>query len=136
MPILGGDNAWLKRINHGLVSSYQWLNGEPALFLFPAGKERGGAFVLPLESAHQWVMSNGHPDLAHAIPVAMQAAKTMGLGADKSTIRRIVDVIIDGIPDLLRMPPKRPEPEQQGPAIGEAAIKIDGETVAEREINA
>lgn len=136
MPILG-DNAWLKRINHGLVSSYQWFNGEPAMFLYPAGKERGGAFVLPIDSAHQWVMSNGHPDLAHAIPVAMQAAKTMGLDTDKSTIRRIVDVIIDGIPDLLRMPPERPKTlDEPGVAIGEASIKLDGEVIHEREITA
>ena len=49
---------------------------------------------------------------------------------------RIVDAVIEGIPDLLRMPPEPPRQPKPSPVLGELAIKEGGRTISEREITA
>jgi len=140
MPItLGTDKAWrVRRVNGGLVTSYQWLNGEPCLFVYPEHARRGGSMAVPLDCAHQWAGSDGTPNLEHAIPTAIQGAWAMGLdGTSKHTVRAIVDAVVDGLPDLVAMPPSPPAADEpKKPVLGEATITVDGETVSEREITA
>ena len=135
MPVLlGGETAWRVRTNGEIVSSYQWMNGEPAMFLYRRGARVGAAFVLPLKNAYLWANNNGHPNLDHAIPSAETVAKVLGLSADRSSITRIIDVILDGLPDLVAMPPQRPIDTPKAPTVGEMAIKLDGQTIAEFEV--
>ena len=139
MPLhLGSEKAWrTRRLSGDLVASYEWLDGEPCLFLYPAGKQTGGAMAIPLAVAHAWAGSDGHPNLEHALPSAYQAAEAMGLDPTPQTIRQIVDAVVEGLPDLIEMPPMMTqETEISGPAIGEASIILDGETSHEREIRA
>lgn len=135
MPAILGNRAHLQRINRYFVSSYQWMNGEPCMFVWPRHREKGGAFALPLESAHLWAQSDGHPNLAHAIPTAVNALEMMGLSGTKDEIRALIDTILDGIPDLISMPPE-PSSDKPQPAGSELAIKCDGETVYETEVAA
>lgn len=138
MIALGTDSAWrVRQLSGGLIATYRWLDDEPCLFLHPAGQQRGGAMAVPLSSAHLWAHSNGHPDLSHAIPAAVRGAKTMGLCVTHATIRHIVDAVVDGLPDLLDMPPApASRTSEHAPVVGEASIQVDGETVLEREIRA
>lgn len=49
MPVLlGGEKAWKQRVSGDIVVSYQWVNGEPAMILFPKVKRLGlsGAYAL------------------------------------------------------------------------------------------
>ena len=139
MPVhLGGDKAWrVRRLSGGLIGSYEWLDGEPCFFLYPAGRKTGGAMAIPLAVAHAWAGSDGHPNLEHALPSAYQAAEAMGLDPTPQTLRKIIDAVVEGLPDLIEMPPMlAPETEINGPTIGEASIILDGETIHEREIRA
>lgn len=138
MITLGTDKAWrVRRLSGGLIASYQWLHDEPTLFIYPATRRRGGALAVPLASAWQWADSDGHPDLTHAIPTATDAARAMGLDPTPDTIRAIVDAVIDGLPDLVEMPPAPPSLDPlAGQALGDATIQVDGETIAEQEIRA
>jgi hypothetical protein len=136
MPVeLGGSKAWrVKPAKGGLVLSYQWLDKKPAMFVFRANKTReDGAFVLPLASAYLWAKPNGYPDLDHAIPTALAAAQQIGLGRDRWAVRAIIDAVLDGIPDLIAMPPE-PKWLNVAPNTGELTIKRDGEVVSERVI--
>ena len=138
MPVtLGGETAWRVRAIGEYIISYQWLDSEPCMFIRRRDQQRGGAFALPLHAAHQWAHSDGHPDLSHAIPTAVRALETMGSFPTKDSVRKLVDIVVDGIPDLLDMPQHLVKPrDKPAPAIGELITKIAGETVDERVVTA
>ena len=137
MILLGGETAWQVRRVGPMVLSYQWLDGKPAMFVYPESRPNGyGALCIPLASAHLWAKPDGYPDLNHAIPTAMKAAPTMGVVVSKPGIHMIVDAVIEGIPDLLRMPPEPPRQPKPSPVLGEVSIKEGGRTISEREITA
>lgn len=134
MPVLlGGDKSWKQRVVGDVVVTYQWVNQEPAMVLFPKfKKDNAGAFVLCLSAAHNYVHSDGYADVDYLIPQSLAAARVMRMDENISTIKRIADAIVDGIDDLLKMPP---EPvgmnEKKAEEIGEAIIKVDGKTILE-----
>lgn len=139
MPVMiGGDKAWKMRITGDIASSYQWVNGEPAMILFPAMPGLGsGAFVICLSTAWRYANSETGGPSAYLLHQSLLAAQVMGMYPDKFTLNRIVDVILDGLPDLVEMPP---EPvgmtAKQAEAVGELSIKVDGQTVREVEVTA
>jgi hypothetical protein len=131
MPVhIGGKDSYKQRITGDIVSSYQWVNGEPAMILWPkVPKLGGGAYVICLSSAFKYA------DINYLVVQAAIAAQFMGMDTSSFTTRRIADVILDGLEDLVRMPMERPGVnEQQLESIGEATIKVDGQVIAEREI--
>ncbi len=142
MPlVIGGEKAWRVRRSGDIGISYHWVNDEPAMILFPA-KRSGpttGAFVICMSAAWQYANSDGHPNLAYMVPTAAKAAKQMGFtSTDTFAVKAIIDAIIDGIPDLLDMPPDPPTyvDEAVKQNVGDLTIKVDGEEVAQKEIPA
>ena len=134
---LGGDRTWgQQRVKGDIVCSFQWLQAgkkEPqaCMVLFPATiKLDGGAYAIPQENAYEYVASDGNPT-PHLMVAAFNAAQSMGFYADQSTVFRIVDIIADGLPDLIRMPSDQPVSlDIKAPAIGiEATAKVNGITV-------
>ena len=137
MILIGGEKAWRVRQHKWLGMSYQWLDGEPALFLYPLTKLRGtrpGAFVLPLASAWKYVNSNGHPNVQYIVEQAGKAADVMQIVLSPMTLRVIIDAIADGLPELLAMPPEPPWAAPQQEPVGELSVKVDGQTVLEQEV--
>lgn len=131
MPVhLGGKDSFKQRITGDIVSSYQWVNGEAAMILWPKiPKAHGGAYVICLSSAFKYA------DVNYLVQQATVAAKFMGMDDSKFTRQRIAGVIIDGLEDLVRMPPERPGVnEQQLETIGEASIKVDGQTIMQQDL--
>ena len=61
----------------------------------------------------------------------MNAATSMGFYPDQSTVFRIVDVIVDGLPDLIRMPSDQPGQLDIKRAIHgiEATAKVNGNVI-------
>jgi hypothetical protein len=134
MPVhIGGKQAYLQRITGDIVSSYQWVNEEPAMILWPAIRRTigGGAYVICLSSAFKYT------DQKYLIQQAVIAARQIGMDETSFTIRRIADVILDGLGDLLAMPPTPRDWKDKEIAenIGELLIKVDGETIAHREVS-
>jgi hypothetical protein len=129
---IGGANSYLQRVTGDIVSSYQWVNDEPAMILWPKiPKTNAGAFVLCLSSAHKY------RDVRYLVAQAAKAAAFMGMEAHSFTVKRIADIILDGIPDLVKMPPQPVAKKQDhGVPVGELAIKVDGQTVHEQEVTA
>lgn len=135
---LGGEKAWICRQHNGwLMQSYQWIDGEPCMCVYPPRKEVPGALVIPMKSVHLWVSSAGYPELDHAIPTAVEAAKLMGLRVTKDTIHAIIDAVLDGVPDLIDMPPEpteRKKADRRSDNYGELSVIVNGNVVSEREI--
>jgi hypothetical protein len=141
MPVLiGGPRAWKVRRHGDIGVSFQWVNGDPAMILFPANKALpgAGAYVIPIDSAHKYADSKTGAPTPWLARQCITAARQLGfMETDRFAARRIADVIVDSLPDLIDMPPE-PQSfnEQQAAAIGEMSIKLDGKTIAERDVTA
>lgn len=141
MPImLGGERAWKQRVMKDVVLSYHWVNGEPALCLWPMRPRvvgSRGSFIICLSAAHKYAHSNGDPDLHYLIPQAIRAARVMGMDEGRFTVRNIADAILEGIPDLVRMPPEPTLKQMRVERpVGEITIVADGKKVHEAEVSA
>lgn len=133
--IIGGDKAWRKYRKGDIAIAYHWVNGEPAMVLFPGNRTASPLitpFVIPLSVGHQYVNSDGHPNLVNAMSAAIDAARCLGMAPEMSTIHRIIDAIVEGMPDLVCMPPEPAWAQDVGPKVdGELSITRDGEKVVE-----
>lgn len=133
--IVGGEKAWRKYKKGDIAACYHWVNNEPAMILFPLNRAPSPMlipFVIPLSVAHQYVDSSGQPNLVNAMGAAIEAAGCMGMAPEMSTVHRIIDIIVDGIPDLVSMPPEPDWAEDLSkPLDGELSILRDGEKVVE-----
>lgn len=135
MPVmLGGENAYQTLVKGDIVISYQWLNDQPAMFMWPKRPRvlgNRGAYCMPLETIHQYV------DPAYCAQQAIIAAEYMGMDITKATVYRIRDIFHEAIQELKNMPPKslgltKAQLEAaKGEQIGEMAYKVDGKTVRE-----
>lgn len=139
MPaVIGGERAWKKRAKGDIGISYEWVNGEPAMILFPihGNRRTSGAYAICLSAAFKYAKSNGYPDEAYCVEAGRTAAETMGFFPTKDRVFKIVDTILDGLPDLVEMPPEPNWAAQQpqGPTIGEISIRDGDRVIAEREI--
>ncbi|WP_312530473.1 hypothetical protein [Comamonas sp.] len=118
---LGGERCWRQRTIRDVVCSYQWVElyklgdesaprePEPCMCLFPAHRRMDtGAYCIPQRLAYLYVTSEGKPT-EHLLRKAFEAAEAMGYTAhDRSTIHRIIDIIEEGLPDLIMMPTDQP----------------------------
>jgi len=136
---VGGERSWLQRIKGDIVICFQWLQipdkREPqaCMVLFPAMlRLDGGAYVIPQDNAYEYVKSDGTPT-PYLMAAAYNAAQTLGFFPDQSTVFRIVDIIADGLPDLIKMPSSMPDVlEVKAPVMGiEAKAKVNGQVIYE-----
>lgn len=141
MPVqIGGAKAWKVRQHGDIGVSFQWVNDEPAMILFPARRSLpgAGAYVICLSAAFKYADSKTGAPTPFLVQASVMAAKQLGFSpTDTFAARKIAEVIVDSLPDLVDMPP---EPQQfnqaQQQAIGEMSIKLNGKTIAEREVTA
>ena len=132
----GGERSWLQREKGDIVVSYQWLDvgkKEPSacMVLHPTvPKLSGGAYAIPQDNAYEYSDATGGPT-PYLLTAAMNAATSMGFYPDKSTVFRIVDIIVDGLADLVRMPSDQPGALDLKRVIHgiEATAKVNGQIV-------
>lgn len=131
MPVtLGGNTAHKIRVIGDIVCSYQWVNEEPAMVLYPKIKRTftNGAFVLCLSAAFKYTNVN------YLVAQSFAAAKQLGFEDSKFVAHQIADIIIEGIPDLIEMPPMPSQEQKLQESIGEMLLKVDGEIIKHEEI--
>lgn len=137
--LVGGDDAWRVRRHGDLVVAYHWVNDEPAMVIYPAisNGSRSSA-IIALSAAHKYAEPRTGEPTVHLLQQAAAITKHLGMVVTRDAVRRVADVIVEGIPDLIDMPP---EPTQfaidrhraQG-RTGEVTIKAGGETVLTAEV--
>jgi hypothetical protein len=133
---IGGKDSYKQFEKGDIVCSLQWVNDEPALILWPKVKRIGsGAFVVCLSSAWKYATPQGYPT-AYLVEQSIKAAEVMCLEPHNFTLKAIADAIFEHIPDLVEMPPTPQDwtGRQVEEAIGEMAVKIEGQTVTQQEI--
>lgn len=134
MVQLGGD-VWDQRVTGDIISEFKWIDGEPAMLIYKSvlGKNTQ-AYMIEMKDAHEFALSNGMASKRLLNELCFGAAKALNSEHDKATVHRLITVILDGLPDMLRMPPEPSELEKANrPSTGndEISIKIDGKTIIE-----
>lgn len=135
--VIGGDSAWKVRRKGDVCIAYHWIAGEPAivLYLYPRFAALSTAktvpYVLPLASAHELVSERDNVNSRALLAKCSKAAELMGRAGDFATIKQLADILLDGLDDLIRMPPEPAHLECKQTPVGEAKLMVDGKTVAE-----
>lgn len=124
--------AHLVRQHGDLVAIYTWVNDERALVLVPARRPGAPWYVVMDSAAYTWDDSDPRNVPAVASKAA-NACLVLGIEPTSRNAMRVATIIIDGLPDLLRMP-SAPSPEFYRPSFGELTLRADGQAVAAEEI--
>lgn len=141
---LGGERAWRQRVTGDIVVSYQWIDlrawndpgaedgPEPCMCLFPANRRMDtGAYTIPQRNAWAYADSKTGQPTEAIFQTAHKAAMTLGFDSnDKAAFFRILDIIVDGIPDLIDMPGEQPGELTIKKAI--AGIEISASAAGQR----
>ena len=133
---MGGERAWRVRTKGDIVVSFQWLDiggeePEACMCLFPALRRmETGAYVIPQANAYAYATRDGGATEQH-VGLAFKAAIHMGFFPDKSTIQRIMDAVVENIPDLIEMPSEQPGALNIKRAVMgiEATASVNGRTI-------
>jgi len=124
MLMFGGPTARKQHVMHGIIVSFQYVNEEPAMVLWPESpimQASAGAFVICLSAA--W----NYQEHEHLVQQAAVAAQHMGFGTDYKQVYRVASVINNYLEDLVKM---QPEPEEKQDAIGEGVLLTgDGQKI-------
>lgn len=143
LPIvqIGGDRAWREFTKGDIVVSLQWIDRadidpegpHPCMVLRPLyRKEDAGVYVIPQRNAYAYAEKNGGPT-PHALGAAFKAAIEMGFFPEQTTVHRILDCLMECMPDLIRMPSEQPQALDVQRALRgiEIAAKVGGKTMSE-----
>lgn len=134
MVMLGGD-VYDQRKTGDIISEFKYVDGEPVMLIYKNTLGRNSkAFMIEMTDAYLYAQSNGAPTKRLVNTLCFGAAKALDSLYDKATVHRLIDVIVDGLADLLKMPPEPKELEiANRPSSGndEISIKINGQTVIE-----
>lgn len=146
MVELAGERAWRVRTIGDIVCSYQWIDlrsagdesakgdPEPCMCLYAAHRRtNAAAYVIPMRNAYAYVDKKGRPT-PQLLKTSALAAETLGFDMnDRSSITRMLDIICEGIPDLINMPTEQPNAlEVRRAKLGmEVTAKAGGQVLQE-----
>ncbi len=91
--------AHLVRQHGDITALYTWINDERSLVLIPTFR-KSGWYVVCDSSAFKY------DDDAYLMRQALIACDVMGFGDSPGTAFRIAKIIVEGLPDLVLMPPQ------------------------------
>lgn len=141
--MLGGERCWKKRrAKGGLAVFYEWFEGEGTMFLTRehqgvlAGNKGSCAITQP--QAYLYADSKTGAPTMRLLQFAMKACVELSMEPSRMNIRHIADAIVDGLEDLVRMPPEPTERQLTGKTprpIGELELMDHGRTVISTEIH-
>ncbi len=125
---------------HGdLLAILTWVNDSRALVVLPANRRDGvGWFIVDESAAWRWNInavdaSWRRTALEHCDAQSRIACQLFGFEPTLRNRARIINLVTDWIPDLLRMP-HSPEPEMSSATFGQMVMRADGKVVAGEEI--
>jgi len=126
------------RVHGDIVAVQTWVNDERSLVLLPTHRKDAGWYILGESAAWKWNINAIDPTerntvLTHADNQARIACMMLGIEATLRNRARIVNIITDTLPDLIRMP-AAPEQEFIDAAFGEMRLMADGQVIKAEDI--
>lgn len=125
--MLGGPNARYQRVHGDIVASYQYVNDERAMVLWPQFRKNVTAFVVCDSAAWKY------DDPVYLAKQARHVANLWGEAPDSQRWFQIAKIIHEGLADLIRLKPK-PVIAHTMPTIGEMELMVAGRRVAGAEM--
>lgn len=142
LVMIGGERAWKQRVIRDIVCTFQWLDRpdidpegpHPCLVLHRRNATQDhGVYVIPQRNAYAYAEPDGTPT-PQLLGTAFKATMELGFHPDQSTVHRVIDIIVEGIGDLVAMPSSQPDAlntRRHGIYGIEASAKINGRTIHE-----
>lgn len=133
-----GASIDLSRAHHSqtygdLIAIYSWINDERALFLIPRLRKGAPWFVIMEPAAHSWSDQSEWTNIPAVIAKGQKACEVLGIEPSHINVRRIIGIVNDAIPILIRMP-HAPDKELHRGSFGQMRLNADGKTIAHEEI--
>ena len=125
-------NAHLVRQHRDITAIYSYVNDERALILTPSYRPGAPWFCVLESAAYSWDDSEPR-NIPQVVRKASKACEVLGLEPTAQNARRVAEIIIDGLPDLIRMPTAK-EKEMRAESIGRMQLLADGEVLNEEDI--
>ncbi|PIM52127.1 hypothetical protein CS062_16370 [Roseateles chitinivorans] len=130
--------AHFSRVHGDIVAVQTWVNDTRALVLIPALRKDAGWYIVEESAAYLWninAIDGGERDqaLKHANRQAYIACEILRIEPSMRNRARLITIITDTLPDLLRMP-SAPESEFIKAAVGEMKLMADGRQIAGQDI--
>lgn len=126
------SKAHLSRVHGDITVIFSWINDERAMILVPHLRKGAPWFVVMESAAHTWDDRDPR-NIPEVIRKATKACEVLGIEANPWNIRRIAGMVIDGLPDLIRMPSSPPK-EYHRANFGHMELRADGDLIAQENI--
>ena len=124
--------AHLHRVHGDITVIFSWINDERAMVLVPHLRKGAPWFVVMDSAAHTWD-DHDAKNIPTVIAKASKACEVLGIEPSPWNVRRIAGLVIDGIPDLIRMPSSPPK-EYHRANFGHMELRADGDLIAQEHI--
>lgn len=133
MPVtIDLTKAHLSRVHGDIAAVFSWLNDKRAMFLIPHLRKGAPWFVVVESAAFSWD-DHDPKNIVNVVQKSAKACEVLGIEPTPINCRRIAGIVIDGLPDLIRMPAKPPT-EFHRASFGRMELRADGQTLAEEDI--
>lgn len=123
MVELSGARAWRTFTKGDVIASLQWIDVKafdpqfedegpvPCMCLHHAHRRvESGSYVIPQVNAFKYAMSNGTGIPDSFLVAVHNAVVELGFDRnDKAARHRVFDIVLEAMPDLIRMPSEMPE---------------------------
>ena len=114
-----------------IMAVLTWVNDERAIVFIPAKRSSiAPAWFVLMESA-----AYKYDNPRYLAQQAAIAAGVLGMDETTSSAARVADMILNYLPDLIRMPSAQP-PEKLGAVVGEVRLFADGQEIGGEEVRA
>ncbi|MGL4573748.1 MAG: hypothetical protein ACRCV9_03060 [Burkholderiaceae bacterium] len=124
--------AHLVRTHGDLTAIYTWLNDERAVVIAAHLRPGSPWYVVPESACYEWD-DNDPANVPLIVQKCQKACEVLGVESSMTNCMRIARIVIEGIPDLIRMPPKPPD-ERVGIRIGAMQLRAEGELLVEQDV--
>lgn len=133
MPVsVDTKKAFLHRTHGDLTVIFTWVNDERAMVILPHLRPGAPWYVVMEGAAYSWDDSVS-TNVAQVARKATQACNVLGIEPSPTNCRRIAGIVIDGLPDLIRMPSAPPK-EFYRASHGQLLLRADGQDMAAEDI--
>jgi hypothetical protein len=125
-------NAHLVRQHRDITAIYTYINDERAMVLTSSYRAGCPWFCILESAAYSW--DDEEPgNIPEVVRKASKACEVLGIEPTAQNARRIAEIVIDGLPDLIRMPTAK-EKEMREASFGKLQLRADGQLLAEEDI--
>jgi hypothetical protein len=124
--------AHLSRVHGDITVIFSWVNDERAMVLVPHLRKGAPWFIVMESAAHTWDDTDAR-NIPTVIAKATRACEVLGIEPSPWNCRRIAGLVIDGLPDLIRMPSSPPK-EYHRANFGHMELRADGDLIAAEDI--